>query len=209
MAGRYCLHGRKGTGSAAPEAAFAEAGVAIDLVEVPSDAGAAEQSGFLAVNPRGQVPALILPDGTAIAEGTAILLHIADAFPAAGLAPRPGSFARAHHDRWLLFLQANIYEGELRHYYPDRYTAGPACTDTVRIAAEDYVKRHYRLFEASLADTPFACGERLSTLDIYLWTLAQWVEQDWLALHCPKIALLSGRVASRPLIAPIHHLHFG
>ncbi len=146
ISGRYRLYGRNATGSAAVEAAFAEAGVDYDLVDVPRNAGEAAAAGYLAVNPRGQVPALVLPDGTAIAEGTAILLHIADAFPASRLAPPPGSFARAHHDRWLLFLQANIYEGELRRYYPDRYTADPVCTENVRAAAEDYVKRHYALF---------------------------------------------------------------
>ncbi|HQY44948.1 MAG TPA: glutathione S-transferase family protein [Paracoccaceae bacterium] len=209
MTGRYKLHGRKGTGSAAPEAAFAEAGVDIDLIDVPFDRAEAERAGYLAINPRGQVPALVLPDGTAIAEATAILLHVADAFPAAGLAPPPGSFARAHHDRWLLFLQANIYEGELRHYYPDRYTADPACADAVERAAEEYVKRHYELYEATLGDTPFACCDRLSMLDIYLWMLTQWVEADWLADHCPKIKRLSDRVAQRPLIAPVHRAHFG
>lgn len=208
MTERYCLHGRKGTGSAAPEAALAEAGVAFDLIEVPSDKGEAAQSGFLSVNPRGQVPALVLPDGTAIAEGTAILLHVADAVPGAGLAPPPGSFARAHHDRWLLFLQANIYEGFLRQFYADRYTADPAGAEAVAAAAEDYVKQHFELFEAGLGETPFACGERLSVLDLYLWVLAQWVDQDWLADRCPKIRRLSDRVANRPLIAPVHRVHF-
>lgn len=164
---------------------------------------------FKAINPRGQVPALVLPDGTAIAEGTAILLHIADAVPGAGLAPPPGTFARAHHDRWLLFLQANVYEGVLRQFYADRYTADPAGAEAVSAAAEDYVKQHFELFEAALGEAPFACGERLSVLDLYLWMLAQWVDQDWLADSCPKIRRLSDRVANRPLIAPVHQRHSG
>ncbi len=204
----YILHGRIGTGSAAPEAAFAEAGVAVELVEIPSDPAAARAGGFLSVNPRGQVPALVLPDSTAMAETTAILLHIADAFPEAELAPRPGSFARAHHDRWLLFLQANIYEGELRHYYPDRYTADPDRSEAVAVSAEDYVKRHYQLFEAALSPAPYACGDRLSVLDIYVWMLAQWVDQPWLANHCPKIRRLADDVAARPMVTPVHRRHF-
>ena len=206
---RYRLYGRNATGSAAVEAAFAEAGVDYDLVDVPRNAGEAAAAGYLAVNPRGQVPALVLPDGTAIAEGTAILLHIADAFPASRLAPPPGSFARAHHDRWLLFLQANIYEGELRRYYPDRYTADPVCTENVRAAAEDYVKRHYALFEAALSPAPFAFGAEATAADIYLWMLVQWMDRDWISAHCPKIAAIADAVAARPLITPIHRRHFG
>ena len=145
--GTYRLYGRRGTGSAASEAALAEVGAAFEVVEVPGDRGLAAAQGYLGVNPRGQVPALALPDGTAIAEGTAILLHLADVFPEARLAPPPGSSARARHDRWLLFFQANLYEGELRHYFPDRYVDDPDAAGSVMRAADAYVKRHYVLFE--------------------------------------------------------------
>ena len=205
---RYCLHGRNGTGSAAPEAAFAEAGVAIDLVDVPQDAAAAEAAGLLKVNPRGQVPALVLPDGSAIAEGTAILLHIADAFPDARLAPRPGSFARAHHDRWLSFLQANIYEGELRHYYAERYTDDPDGAEAVRSAAVAYVRRHYQLLEAAIRPEPYVFGADLTVLDLYIWNLAVWMDRAWLAAHCPKVNALANKVASRSAVAPLHARHF-
>lgn len=207
--GRYRLYGRDATGSAAIEAAFAEAGVDYDLTEVSPDPGEAAAAGYLAVNPRGQVPALVLPDGSAIAEGTAILLHIADAFPQARLAPPPGSFARAHHDRWLLFLQANVYEGELRRYYSDRYTAEPGCAEAVRAAAEDYVKRHYALCEAGLAPGPFALGPDRTLVDLYLWMLVQWMDRDWLESHCPKITAIADAVAARPRVAAIHRRHFG
>lgn len=209
MNGTYRLYGRAGTGSAAPEAALAEAGITFELIDVPSDRDAARLAGFHAVNPRGQVPALVLPDGSAIAEGTAILLHIADAKPGSGLAPPPGSFARAHHDRWLLFLQANVYEGILRLFYSDRYTADPAGAGAVSAAAEDYVKRHFELFEAELGDGPFTCGAGLSVLDLYLWMLAGWVDQDWLAAACPKVRRIADRVAGRPLVAPVQQRHAG
>lgn len=206
--GRYCLHGRNGTGSAAPEAAFAEAGVSIELVDVPRDPSAAEAAGLLKVNPRGQVPALVLPDGTAIAEGTAILLHIADAFPDAHLAPGPGSFARAHHDRWLSFLQANIYEGELRHYYAGRYTDDPDGAEAVRRAAVAYVRRHYQLLEAAITPGPYVFGADLTVLDLYIWNLVEWTDRAWLAAHCPKVNALADKVASRPAVAPLHARHF-
>jgi glutathione S-transferase len=206
--GRYRLYGRLTTGSAAPEAAFAEAGVAIDLIDVPGDAAEAEATGYLRINPRGQVPALVLPDGSAIAEGPAILLHVADAFPAARLAPAPGSFARARHDRWLAFFHANVYEGELRRFYPDRYTTDAGCTGAVQDAAEAYVKHHYALFEAELGDGPFATGPDLTVLDIYIWMLVQWFDRPWLMTHTPKLLALTNRVARRRAVAPVHARHF-
>jgi glutathione S-transferase len=207
--GTYRLYGRIGTGSAASEAALAELSAAFDMVEVPGDRGLAAAQGYLEVNPRGQVPALVLPDGTSIAEGTAILLHLADAFPKARFAPPPGSPARARHDRWLLFFQANLYEGELRHYFPDRYVDEPGAAGSVKRAADAYVKRHYALFEAELAAGRHEFGPDLSALEIYLWMLIQWADRAWMAAECPRLLALADRVAARPKVAPVHARHFG
>lgn len=208
MAG-YRLYGRIGTGSACIEAALAEAGVDFEMMEVPDDAGTAVAQGYNRINPRGQVPALVLPDTTVVMEGPAILLHIADAFPSTGLAPLPGSPARARHDRWLCFFHANLYEGELRRYYPDRYTTESACVESVRAAAEAYVKRHYALFEAEVTPAPYALGETLTCLDLYLWMLVQWIDRDWLQTQCPRLLALTGHVARRDRVAPVHLRHFG
>lgn len=209
MAMGYRLYGWKLTGSMAIEAALAEAGAAFELVPVNVRAREHHADAFRAVNPRQQLPVLELPDGSFIAEGPAILHHVADAFPAARLAPPPGSFARAHHDRWLSFFQANVYEGELRKLFPDRYVTAPDCSPSVKVAAEDYVERHYRIFEGALRDDPYFLGEQFTILDIYVWMLAQWMPQDWLARECPKVKRLSDSAASRPKIAPIHAFHFG
>jgi GST-like protein len=150
----------------------------------------------------------MLPDGTFIAEGSAILLHIADAFPEAHLAPKPGSFARAHHDRWLAFFQANVYEGELRKLFPERYVSDEACAAAVKTAADAYVERHYLIFEEALGAGPYVFGDGFTVLDIYVWMLSQWMDQDWMAAHCPKVKRLSDTVAARPMIAPVHAYHF-
>lgn len=205
--GRYRLYGRPGTGSAAAEAALAEAGAAFDIVDVGKEPEAATR--FALVNPRGQVPALVHPDGTVITEVAAILQHIADAFPAAHLAPRPGSALRARHDRWLLFFHANVYEGELRRFYPERYTAEASCADAVERAALDYVRRHYALFEAQLDSSDYCLGPGFSVLDIYLWMLVQWMDRDWMDEHCPRIMDVTNRVQQRAKVAPVQARHFG
>lgn len=164
---------------------------------------------YLDINPRGQVPALMHPDGTVITEGSAILLHIADAFPDAALAPPPGTSQRALHDRWLLFFHANLYEGELRNYYPDRYTSDPDCAGAVQASARDYVRRHYALFNAAKPAGPWALGNDFTTVDIYLWMLIQWTERPWMAEHCPQLLEIADRTAARPRIAPVHARHFG
>ena len=117
---RYKLYGWRRTGSVAIEAAFAEAGVEYDFVAINRKTDENYSEDYSRINPRQQLPALMLPDGSIMTEGAAMLLHIGDAFPAAQLLPKPGSSERAQHDRWLAFFAVNIYEGQLRQLRPGK-----------------------------------------------------------------------------------------
>src|SRR2546430_14577412 len=57
---------------------------------------------YLAINPMGKVPAIKHGD-TVVTEGAAICTYLADAFPAAGLAPPPTDRARGDYYRWMFF----------------------------------------------------------------------------------------------------------
>ncbi len=199
----YRLYGRPGAGNMVVEAAFAELGVPCDLVNVPKTADGAPDPGFLALNPRGQVPALMLPDGSVMTETAAMLQHLADAFPAAGLAPVPGSPARAQHDRWLTFAHANLYEGILRLFYSDRFVTDAAAAGSVKAAAQIYVLQHFAIYEAALGSGPYHFGDKVQMLDLMIWMLAGWVDQASLAAQCPKVIRLCAAVAARPALAPV------
>lgn len=209
MASKYTLYGFKLTGSCAAEAALAEASIDHQFVPINVRAGEARTAQFRAINPRQQVPVLKLPDGSIITEGPAILSHVADAHPDSGLAPPPGSSARGQHDRWIAFFHANVYEGELRQLFPGRYADDAACAPSVKRAADAYVERHFRIFEEALGEGPYFFSDRLSCLDIYVWMLAQWMDQAWMAAECPKAGRLAKAVATRPAVAPVHRRHFG
>lgn len=204
----YLLYGSNGSGSASVEAGLALSGAEYQVVQTSTAEGRHLTEDFKAINPRQQVPALRLPDGSVMTEGSAMMLHLADALPAARLAPAPGTPARAQHDRWLVFMAVNIYEGELRKAYSDRYTDDPGGVDGVRTNADAYVKRHHAILEEAIIG-PFILGSERSMADIYLWMLASWMDQDWLTRHCPKITALAARIAQDPLVAPIHAAHFG
>lgn len=208
----YRLYGRRQTGSMAIEAALGFCPADWTLIDTPRPKTEAERTALLQINPRGQVPILVHPDGTVITEGPAILSHLAGAFPTANLAPAPGSSVRAWHDRWLAYHQANVYEGMLRELFPDRYTLDPAGGPAVAAAATDYVRRHFSIFEAELArraDTAFLCGTGPSILDIYLWMLCFWIDASWLATTCPRLAAHWQRMRALPALIPVEKAHFG
>jgi glutathione S-transferase len=205
----YKLYGWKLTGSVAIEAAFAEADVEYELI--PINPRADEQLGeaYKRINPRQQIPALALSDGSIMTEGAAMLLHIADAFPHKGLAPKPGTADRAQHDRWLFFFAVNVYEGQLRQLRPHKYVADADCAPAVKAAADAYVERHFKIYDDALAEDPYLFGQHFSMVDIYVWMLAQWMNADWLKRECPKVWCLAKAVMDRPKITPIHRAHFG
>ena len=205
----YHLYGRRQTGVMAVEAALAEIGIEAVAIDQPRPATPEEISAFRRINPRLQVPVLVHPDGTVITEGPAILTHLADAHPQAGLIPPPGSPDRARHDRWLAFFQANIYEGMLREIYAERYTTESAGAAGVQAAATDYVRRHFQIFDTELGPGPYWAGKRLQILDIYVWMLCHWIDADWLTLTCPRIARLWRTASTRPDLAAIAQAHFG
>ncbi|MBL9050447.1 MAG: glutathione S-transferase family protein [Tabrizicola sp.] len=208
----YRLLGRRQTGSMAIEAALRLCAADWTLVVTPRPTTEAEMTELCRINPRGQVPILIHPDGTVITEGPAILLHLADAFPAAKLAPQPGSSARAWHDRWLAFFQANVYEGMLRELFPDRYTQDPAGGPAVRAAATDYVRRHFLILDAELRPRlghGYACGPSPTVLDIYVWMLCFWIDANWLAENCPSLDALWLRLRPLPDLSEVEEQHFG
>lgn len=205
----YKVYGWKLTGSLATEAALKEAGADFEIIPVNIRAGEQNDADYGRVNPRRQVPALVLPDASVMTEGAAILLHIADAHPQSRLAPPPGSSERAQHDRWLFFFAVNVYEGELRKLNPQNYVTSEDCSGAVKAAADSYVEKHYRIFEDALGEGPYTFADGFTVLDIYVWMLAQWMPPEWLAEECPKINRLVETAKLRPNIAPIQKWHFG
>ncbi|MEO0748387.1 MAG: glutathione S-transferase family protein [Pseudomonadota bacterium] len=194
----YILYGYPASGSGAVEVALVAANIPFEMNDLDPDAGELESEAFLAINPRGQVPTLIHPDGSVITEVPAILLHLADAHPGCGLAPPPGSSARAQHDRWLAFAHANCYEGVLRVFYSDRYTTDPAQAEPVSKAALAYVIRHLNMMADGMGTGPFMFGEYPMAVDYLVWIMTTWLVDEDLSDLDPKILALGEALAARP-----------
>ena len=206
----YKLYWCLATGAFAPEAVLSEAALDYERIAVDTDKDEHRSPDFLALNPMAQVPALVLPDGSLMTESAAMLLHLVDAAPEAGLAPAPGSPARAQFDRWLVFMAANLYEADLRIYYADRYTADPAGAAAVRTAGLAHLDRSFDILETLLSNAgPFVLGAGYSALDPYLAMLVWWhPEPPALYARCPHIAALCRQVRARPKLADLCREHF-
>jgi GST-like protein len=220
----YVLYGDIGSGSAMVEMALAEAGQRPQLRSVPLDGDHQLRADYLAINPMGRLPTLILPDGTTLTEHLAILLTIADRHPEAALLPPPGTPDRALALRWMALMAAEFYPHVTRWDYPQRFAANPAMAPAIKARAEEMLRDVLRLVEAHAGlgpragdgagdragdgPGPFLLGARFSLADIPLAVMPRWCGgKAWTPAHCPRLDALAQAVAARPAIAPIWTAH--
>ncbi|MDF1750681.1 MAG: glutathione S-transferase family protein [Alphaproteobacteria bacterium] len=202
----YTLYSHKGSGGFIVEAALTLAGADFTVVEIDTRSGEQFSDEFRAINPWKQVPALQLPDGSIITESAAMTIHLASALPDAKLAPTPGTVEHAAFLRWIVFMTINIYESDLRVYYPARYTDEMKGREGVKRAGLDHFMRGLKTMEDLLESGPYILGEMFSIADIYLAMVYTWYPEE---SDLPRLQKLKEYVAKHPVIGPVWQRHFG
>jgi glutathione S-transferase len=193
----YKLYARRNSGSAAVEALLAVLAVSHELIEVPKDDTGLPPDWFDQINPRREVPALELPDGSVMTESAAIMIHLADAHPEAGLAPAVGTAARAQYLRWMVYMAAAPYTSDLRMYYPHRYSTDAAHADAIKQKAIIDLARDFDVFADEMGDGPFILGDVMSAADFYAAMLLTWSNDvDALFAKQPKLKRLYEAVSA-------------
>ena len=200
----YKLYARKNAGSTAVEVLLAVLDVTHEIVDVEKTATGGAPDWFLRVNPRGEIPALELPDGSLMTESAAMMIHLADAHPEAGLAPAVGSSERAQYLRWLVYMAAAPYTSDLRMYYPQRYSIDATHAEAIKAKAVIDLARDFDFFASEMGAGPFILGGRISAADIYVAMLLSWSNDvEGLFGKHPKLKRLYDAVAAIPAVRKV------
>lgn len=117
---------------------------------------------YLAINPMGKVPA-INHDGMIVTETAAICAYLADAFPAAALAPAPSDPARGAYYRWLFFAA-----GPLEAAITNRALGFITPADKEAMAGYGSYDRVIEVLEAAITDRTYLAGNHFSAADVYV-----------------------------------------
>ena len=206
----YTLYGNQGSGSAAIEAALALVGAPCRIVETASwDKNDAFRE-LLKVNPLGQIPTLLLPDGSALSESAAILIHLGSVHPDSGLLPRAES-ARAQALRGLVYIAANCYAAISIIDYPERWCADAdeATQQRIRAGTRTRLHRHWEIFADLFPARPWLGGETIGALDLLAAVVSKWAgSRPHLQQARPAFYETLLRIEAQPAVAPVFARHW-
>ena len=205
----FHLLGCRGCGNFIVEAAFRLAGIAYHYDEGDYEEPGPDRDRLLELNPLGQVPTLIMPDGGIMTESAAIVLLLGDMAPEAGLVPPPGAPERARFLRWLVFLVAAIYPTFTYGDDPKRWLPDPEGAAMLRTATDRHRERLWRQVEAEIAPEPWFLGTRFSALDLYVGAMVHWrPRRPWFEAECSKLTAIAAEAERLPGLGPLFRRHF-
>lgn len=184
-----------GACSLAPHIVANEAGVDVDLIRVDGKSKKTEaDQDFLATNPNGYVPALVLPDGELMTEASVLVQYLADQKPESGLMPKAGEMARYRVQQWLSFVATELHKSFGPFFKPNT----PEATKEIN---REHLAKRLAYVDQKLDGRSYLMGDVFSAADAYMWTVLGWAKHVGVDLSpYANIQRFLGTVAARPAV---------
>ncbi|MDD0840356.1 glutathione S-transferase N-terminal domain-containing protein [Curvibacter sp. HBC61] len=198
---RLKLYLAPGTCALAVHIALHEADAGHELALVNFAASQQRSPEYLAVNPKGRVPALVTEQGV-LTETPALLLYVAQLFPAAQLAPLDDLFALARMQECNNYLASTVHINHAHRPRASRWADEPeAIAGMQRKVAQNMTENFRYLEQTYLQNGPWVLGERYSVADGYLYTVGDWLASDGVDIRdFPAVYAHRERVLQRPAV---------
>ena len=194
----FTLYFTPGTCALASHIALVDAGAEHALRRIDFSKSEQRSPDYLAINPKGRVPALVTPRGV-LTETPAMLAFIAQSFPKAGLAPLDDPFAFAEIQSFNAYLCATVHVAHAHRMRGYRWADDPAAHEAMKKKVPQSVSAGFDLIERGMLRGPWVMGEAYTVADPYLYTLARWMEVDGVDPHAfPRVLDPRDRMAERP-----------
>jgi len=158
---------------------------------------------YLRVNPKGRVPALVTSRGI-VTETPAILTFICQSFPAAKLAPLDDPFALAQVQAFNSYLCSTVHVAHSHRMRGYRWADDPTAIEAMKKKVPQSVGDCFEQIEHEMLLGPWVTGSNYTICDMYLFTLAQWLEADGVDLRrLPKVTDHRRRMSENPVVARV------
>jgi glutathione S-transferase len=189
-----------GSCALASHIALEEAGAEYEAVRLNFGAGEQQKPEYLAINPKGRVPALVTDRGI-VTENPAILAFAAQSFPKARLAPLDDPLAFAQVQSFNSYLCATVHVAHAHGRRGYRWADNQASFDDMKRKVPESMGACFELIEREMFKGPWVMGDAYTICDPYLFTIAEWLESDGVdPTRFPKVLDHRSRMAERPAV---------
>ena len=194
------LYYAAGTCALASHIALEEAGARFETVRLSFKTNDQRKPEYLAINPKGRVPALVTGQGI-LTETPALLVYIAQTFPKAGLAPLDNPFELARVQAFNSYLCSTVHIAHAHGMRGYRWADDAEALKEMKRKVPQSVGECFELIEREMFAGPWVMGKAYTICDPYLFTLAQFLEGDGVdPARFPKILDFRKRMAERPAV---------
>lgn len=201
------LYYAKGTCALASHLALEEAGAAYEAIRIDFAHNEQRSPGYLEINPKGRVPALITAQGV-LTETPAVLAYIAHTLPAKDLALMGDPFRFAQVQAINSYLCSTVHVAHAHKQRGARWTDDAAAQAALTRNIPVTMTAAFELVERDMVAGPWVMGEAFTVCDPYLFTLSRWLEGDGVDIaRFPKVHAHFQRMLGRPATQAVLPLH--
>ena len=147
------LYYSPGSCALASHIALEEAGADYKTIRLDFAQNDQRAPGYLAINPKGRVPALVTEQGI-LTESPAILVYIAQRFPQARLAPLADPFAFARLQSFNSYLCSTVHVAHAHRMRGYRWADDPAALAEMKRKVPQTVGEAFQLIERHMIAGP-------------------------------------------------------
>lgn len=199
----YTLYGSPSTAGTAIHWMLLELNVPFEARLLDFDKAEHKTPEYLALNPDGVVPTLII-DGAPVTQMAGIATLLAERHPEAGFAPPLGTMERAEYLSWTLWL-ANSFQPNFRAWFYPHEPAGGEAQDAVQQAARERIEAGLARMDARLADRAYLVSDHFTTVDLLATILCRWTRNmPRPATAWPNLKRYLDMIRQRPALREVH-----
>jgi len=189
-----------GTCALASRIALEEAGADYEIARLNFAKNEQRSEDYLKINPKGRVPSLVTEKGI-LTETPAILIYIAQAFPAAKLAMLDDPFEFARLQAFNSYIASTVHVNHAHGRRGARWANEQSSLDDMKAKVSETMAASMRLIELDFFEGPWVMGEQYTVADPYLFTISSWLEGDGVDINdLPIIKDHFERMRERPAV---------
>lgn len=182
-------------------------GVDYDGIKIDFRENQQRSKEYLAVNPKGRVPALVTDRGV-ITETPALLLYLAQTYPEANVAPLDDPFALAEMQAANSWFCSTVHVVHAHGPRGSRWSDDAAAQQSMKAKVPQNMSECFAWVESELLRGPWVMGANFTVADPYLFTMSSWLASDGVEMaRFPRVAEHYKRMLEMPAVRKVIPLH--